>query len=648
MMRLDERRPPAGWWWVFVLLIAAPAAALAVLGASTWRADEIERQHALQQQKARTTRLIELALSDVVSRARQTSAIAFEVDTDLTVSFPQQRVHTGTPAFGPILGTSAGAEHVALAERAREAHLQGRVAEAVRLYETLSQGTQFAEWARAQTAALVASSRGEPPYVPPLEWAGSEARTPSGVPLALTLCAPAEVATQAELRRLRPFLQRAHEALRAGRWWLSLEERRAYDEALVRWRQRAEPNVVVPADAALADLPGIAAAVTASLVTGREAFPTAEVIPDDDRLILWARPAGGRLRWSGVAVPRGTWQPAVDRALKPLVAGQPLRVAVWQGQRAVWGEAGSAVGSERVALAAFPGWTVAFDEQVAVAPWRVRAQRVGLIVAPLILLGCGLAMTAWIIRREVVLRDTRERFVAAVTHEFKSPLTSVSLLTERLVRHADPQVAEYARAMQGEAQRLGQLVDRMLEVQQLRAGRRAYVFAATDLSTLVEDVARVMQPHAEARGITIATRVSSGVPSLSLDRDAMRDAIRNLVDNAVKYSPSGSHVEVIVRADERHVRIEVVDQGVGVDPAEAQRIFDEFYRSRRGDDANVRGTGLGLALVKATAAAHGGDVTVDSDGQRGSRFTLTLPIEPDLARQTAAGASRLPRSAHSA
>jgi signal transduction histidine kinase len=649
MMRLDERLPSTGWWWVFVLLIAAPAAALAMLGASTWRADEIERQHVLQQQKARTTNLIGIAVAGVSARAMEHAEIAFEVDSDATVFFPRHRVHTGASSLVSPLAIPPS-DSYELAERARDADAQGLVAEAARLYDEVIRRGEFADWARAQSASLAAASRGAPPYVPPAAMADSEALTPSGVPLALALCAAAEVATPSELRRLQPLLTRTHQNLRAGRWWMSLDERRSYDSALIRWRQRIDPEATA-ADGdgeLLAELQRVAGAVTMALSDRRFGPRAAEIAPDGEWLLLWNPPAHSGRRWSGAALPRRAWHAAVDRALSPLVTGQPFSVTLWHGSTRVWSSASAPAGSrDAVALAAFPGWSVSLDEHSIVVPWHVRVQRVGRVLAPLVLLACGLAMTAWIIRREMILRDTQERLVASVTHEFKSPLTSVSLLTERLVRHADPQVAEYARAMQGEAQRLGQLVDRMLEVQQLRAGRRAYVFGWTDLATLVEDVARVLRPHAEARGMTVATRVASAVPPLSLDGNAIRDAIRNLIDNAIKYSPPGSHVDVVVAAGARHVHVAVIDQGVGVDPADADRIFDEFYRGHRGDDANVRGTGLGLALVKATAAAHGGEVSVDSDGRRGSRFTLTLPIDSPPAVRSATRASRLPRSVHS-
>jgi signal transduction histidine kinase len=122
------------------------------------------------------------------------------------------------------------------------------------------------------------------------------------------------------------------------------------------------------------------------------------------------------------------------------------------------------------------------------------------------------------------------------------------------------------------------------------------------------------------------------MPTVCIDIDSIGDAVRNLLDNAIKYSPAGAAVDLTVCRDGNNLSISVGDRGIGVDPRETTRLFQPFYRGKRGDQANVQGTGLGLALVKAAAEAHGGSVHVTGLGQRGSRFTLLLPIpQPGLA-----------------
>jgi two-component system sensor histidine kinase SenX3 len=117
-----------------------------------------------------------------------------------------------------------------------------------------------------------------------------------------------------------------------------------------------------------------------------------------------------------------------------------------------------------------------------------------------------------------------------------------------------------------------------------------------------------------------------------MDADAVGDAVRNLLDNAIKYSDPGGSVDVSIEASNGHLLVAVADDGVGVDPHETSLIFEPFYRSVRGDRANVQGTGLGLAQVKAIADGHGGTITVSPNGAHGSRFTLTLPVRrPDAS-----------------
>jgi signal transduction histidine kinase len=143
-----------------------------------------------------------------------------------------------------------------------------------------------------------------------------------------------------------------------------------------------------------------------------------------------------------------------------------------------------------------------------------------------------------------------------------------------------------------------------------------------------------MQAQAHVKGITLSTRTTTEIPAIEVDVESVRDALRNLVDNAIKYSPAGTTVDVDVRMDGDQVAVCVADEGVGVDAEETSRLFEPFYRGRRGDRANVRGTGLGLALVKATVEAHGGSVTVTPRTPRGSCFTMRLPGSASRSMET--------------
>jgi signal transduction histidine kinase len=136
----------------------------------------------------------------------------------------------------------------------------------------------------------------------------------------------------------------------------------------------------------------------------------------------------------------------------------------------------------------------------------------------------------------------------------------------------------------------------------------------------------LLRPQAEAKGVSLNIKTVGNIPDIRFDRAAMTDVLENLIDNAVKYSSSGGRISVELHADEVQVTVEVRDEGIGIDPDDLPRIFEKFYRGSRGNQQDVRGTGLGLALVKATLDAHSGKVDVKSALGEGSRFILSLPV----------------------
>jgi two-component system sensor histidine kinase SenX3 len=273
-------------------------------------------------------------------------------------------------------------------------------------------------------------------------------------------------------------------------------------------------------------------------------------------------------------------------------------------------------------------WQLAFTG--ASRPTSGRLLSYTTVVFPIVMLATGLVMTAWIVRREIALARLQSTFVAGVTHEFKSPLTSIRLLMERLASGRlapDDAPNRYYAAVSAETDRLESLVNRLLEAQKLQSGQKEYAFHPDSLAALARSAVDRLRPQAEAKRIQVDLRVGEGIPDLALDRESMTDAIGNLLDNAIKYSPADTTVSVAIGCSGDVVRLDVCDEGIGIEPSDATRIFDPFYRSRRGDRENVHGTGLGLSLVKAAAEAHGGSVEVESNGTRGSRFSLRLPVQ---------------------
>jgi two-component system sensor histidine kinase SenX3 len=245
-------------------------------------------------------------------------------------------------------------------------------------------------------------------------------------------------------------------------------------------------------------------------------------------------------------------------------------------------------------------------------------------------------MTVSIMRRELVLARVQSTFLSAVTHEFKSPITAIRLLMERVASGHLPAdaAARYYDAVGVEIHRLENLVNRVLDAQRLQSGRKRYAPAPVSLPALVSDAVTGMRPQAEAKRITLSTSTAPDIPIVHIDVESVSEAMRNLVDNAIKYSPAGTTVEIGIRLDRDRVAMSVADEGVGLDADEVSRLFEPFYRGRRGDSANVHGTGLGLALVRATVEAHGGSVTVTPRMPQGSCFTMFLPISASATEAT--------------
>jgi signal transduction histidine kinase len=166
----------------------------------------------------------------------------------------------------------------------------------------------------------------------------------------------------------------------------------------------------------------------------------------------------------------------------------------------------------------------------------------------------------------------------------------------------------------------------LLEAQKTQEGLRQYHFVPASLAEIAERAVTAARSQAEAKAVRIDVESEPDLPKVLADQEAVNGAIENLLSNAIKYAPPRSVVKVTSYAVDDHVCLDVSDQGGGIAKDDLPHIFDRFYRKRRGNQDNVRGTGLGLALVKATVEAHGGTIEVTSAPGAGSRFCLRLPI----------------------
>ena len=234
------------------------------------------------------------------------------------------------------------------------------------------------------------------------------------------------------------------------------------------------------------------------------------------------------------------------------------------------------------------------------------------------------------VRREVAAAELRSQFVSGVSHELKTPLTSIRMFAETLLlgrpAHEEGR-REYLETIVQESERLTRLINNVLDFSRIERGEQHYRFAPTELTGVVRDSARAMAYPLNQNGFELSLTVPDEVPLVVADRDALMQAVLNLLSNAMKYSGESRTIELSLAQRNADALIQVRDRGVGIAEKDHRRIFDRYYRTPETESSNIPGTGLGLSLVSHVAQAHGGGVDVDSAPGRGSTFTLRLPLE---------------------
>ncbi|MBX7077656.1 MAG: PAS domain-containing protein [Nannocystaceae bacterium] len=226
------------------------------------------------------------------------------------------------------------------------------------------------------------------------------------------------------------------------------------------------------------------------------------------------------------------------------------------------------------------------------------------------------------------LERVRRDFVANVSHELRTPIAVIRANAETLLDGAleHPEAARrFVEALYRHADRLTRLIGDLLDISRIEAGKRVLSLEPLELSDLTTDVILTLEQDAKAKSISLHSEVDPGLYVMG-DLKALEQVLVNLVDNAVKYTPAGGHVELSAARDGEQVRIEVRDDGPGIEPQHAKRIFERFYRVDSGRSREAGGTGLGLSIVKHLVEAMGGSVGVDPRSPRGSIFWVTVPL----------------------
>jgi signal transduction histidine kinase len=292
---------------------------------------------------------------------------------------------------------------------------------------------------------------------------------------------------------------------------------------------------------------------------------------------------------------------------------------------------GGAPEEERNLEGAFPGLTLAIKLRgttlAAIGERFARISFLTLSALSLVLAG-GIALTYRNVTKEMALARLKSDFVSNVSHELRTPLSLIRLYAETLEmgRLTSPEkYQEYYRIIRKESERLTALINNILDFSRIEAGRKEYDFRETDMSELVHNTLDSYRYQLEQSGFQFEEKIDE-VPPMRVDREAMARSLLNLVNNALKYSQDRKYIGVNLYRDNGSVKLEVVDQGIGIPHQEQQKIFEKFYRVGDPLVHNTKGSGLGLSLVRHIVQAHGGEVAVDSAPGQGSKFTIVLPV----------------------
>jgi len=287
----------------------------------------------------------------------------------------------------------------------------------------------------------------------------------------------------------------------------------------------------------------------------------------------------------------------------------------------------------------FTDWEMALyspratPQQWARAGFVFNASLAGLMALALI---GGVVLALRAADRAVRLSTMKSDFVSNVSHELRTPVASIRVFGEllRTGRAQTPEkIREYGEYIEAESRRLSRLIENILDFSRIESGRKEYNFVDADLGDIVADVIRTFEVRLSPLGFRLElVAPPDPLPLVRMDADAIGQAFHNLLDNAVKYSGESKHVVVSLGREDGWAVLSVRDFGIGIAPEEQRRVFERFHRVGTGLVHDVKGSGLGLSLVRHIAHAHGGTVDVESEPARGSTFTIRLPLRPPEMR----------------
>jgi signal transduction histidine kinase len=233
--------------------------------------------------------------------------------------------------------------------------------------------------------------------------------------------------------------------------------------------------------------------------------------------------------------------------------------------------------------------------------------------------------------RQKQLEQARRDLIAAVSHDLRTPLTSIRAMIEALADGvvSDPDtVQRYYGTIRGQIRNLSALINDLFELSQLETGQVELDLEPVDLNDLLSDVIETMQAQARAKEISLTGAFSEELPMVPAEFAKIQRVLYNLVQNAIQHTPPGGSILLAAKATADGIQVEVTDTGDGIAPDDLPRVFDQFFRGEKSRSRETGGTGLGLAIAKRIVEAHGGRIWVKSKVGQGAQFSFVLPVLP--------------------
>lgn len=237
-----------------------------------------------------------------------------------------------------------------------------------------------------------------------------------------------------------------------------------------------------------------------------------------------------------------------------------------------------------------------------------------------------------LIDRMAELEDKRRIFVSNASHELKTPLSIIKLLSDSLIQTENPDpefIKEFLSDMNKEIERLTRIIERLLDMTQMDSSQTSMQFIHTDIREIVQEVYDKLTPLAKNKDISLSLNQPDTEVILPVERDTLTEAVYNIADNSIKYTEPGGNVAISLSRDLGNVYIAVSDTGIGIPKEEVQKIFDRFYRVDKARARETGGTGLGLSIALDAVKLHNGHIEVKSEEAAGSRFTIALPYSEE-------------------